>query len=333
MKLSAFRVIVSALALAAVIASAAVPQVFGTKVASALDALQGANRTWLVLATLGFAAGFMSCVCAWRVALAASGGRISLARGTASLGVGALVNTFTPARVGDIVKIALFSRGIDGPDRLWTAGGMYAAVSAARCLSIAALVVAASVTGALPVWPVFALSGGVIAVGALALSSPRWRRYHRIAHLLEGFAALVRAPRFAAKVLGWSLAVALTRVGAVAALAVALGLPHPLLAALVICPALDLAGTVPLTPGNVGIASGAVAVALRSRGIGVTEALGVGIGIQALETVVSFAAGTAGAIYFAGSSEVGRRWAPRVAVIGLPAVLAALLGTFMLDLV
>ena len=60
-----------------------------------------------------------------------------------------------------------------------------------------------------------------------------------------------------------------------------------------ICPALDLAGTVPLTPGNLGIASGAVAIALRSRGIGVTEALGVGIGIQALETLVSLAAGTA----------------------------------------
>ena len=313
MKLSPFRVIVSALALAAVIAAAALPQVLGTKVAKALDAFQGANRSWLALATLGFAAGFMSCVCAWRVALAASGGRISLARGTASLGVGALVNTFTPARVGDVVKIALFSRAIDGPDRLWTAGGTYAAVSAARCLSIAALVVAASLTGALPVWPVFALCGGVIAVGALALSSPRWRRYHRIAHLLDGFAALVRAPRFAATVLGWSAAVALTRVGAVAALAAALGLPHPLLAALVICPALDLAGAVPLTPGNVGIASGAVAVALRSRGIGVTEALGVGIGIQALETVVSLAAGTAGRSTSPGRArlaDAGRRGWP-----------------------
>jgi uncharacterized membrane protein YbhN (UPF0104 family) len=333
MKLSPVRVIVSGLVLAAVIAAAATPQVFGTKVASAIEALQGADRTLLALATLGFAAGFMSCVCAWRVALSASGGQISLPRGTASLGVGALVNTFTPARAGDVVKIALFSRAINGPDRVWTAGGTYAAVGAAHCLSIAALVVVASVAGALPLWPVFALCGGVTAAGALALSSPRWRRHHRIAHLLDGFAALVRSPRFAAKVLGWSAGIAVSRLVAVTALVAALGLPHPLLAALVICPALDLAGAMPLTPGNVGIASGAVAVALASRGIGVTEALGVGIGIQALETLVSLAAGTFGALYFAGSSGLVARWAPRVAAIGMPAAIAALLGTFVLDLI
>jgi uncharacterized membrane protein YbhN (UPF0104 family) len=332
MKLSRSRVIVSGLVLAAVIAAASMPHVLGTRVSHAIDSLQGADRNWLALATLGFAAGFMSCVSAWRVALAASGGRISLGRGTASLGVGALVNTFTPARAGDVVKIALFSRAIEGPNRVWTASGTYAAVSAARCLSIAALVVVASIAGALPLWPVFALCGGVVVLAALALSSPRWRRHHRIAHLLDGFAALVRAPRFAARVLAWSAATALTRVGAVAALAVAVNLPHPLLAALVICPTLDLAGTLPLTPGNVGIASGAVAVALRSRGIGVTDALGVGIGIQALETLVSFAAGTFGAVYFARSNPAVERWAPRVAAIGIPTAIAALLGTFMLDL-
>jgi uncharacterized membrane protein YbhN (UPF0104 family) len=179
---------------------------------------------------------------------------------------------------------------------------------------------------------VFALCGVVALLGAVALSSPRWRRHHRIAHMLEGFAALERSPRFAAQLLGWSFAVALTRLGAVAALAAALGLPDPLLAALVICPALDLASMVPLTPGNLGIASGAVAVALRSRGIGVTEALGAGIGIQALELLVSLAAGAAGAAYFARSNQIVRRWSFRVAAIGVPVGIAALFGSFMLDL-
>jgi uncharacterized membrane protein YbhN (UPF0104 family) len=333
MKLSISRIVLSAAVLVAVVAAVATPQVLGTRVVDALATVQGADRNWLPLATLGFAAGFMSCVFAWRVALAASGAHISLTRGTASLGVGALVNTFAPARLGDVVKIALFSRAIDGRDRLWTASGVYAAVSAARCLAIAALVVAASLTGALPLWPVLALCAGVTAVGALALSSARWRRYPRLAHLLEGFAALERSPRFAAQVLGWSAGVTVTRLGAVAALSAALGLPHPLLAALVICPALDLAGAVPLTPGNIGIASGAVAVALRSRGIGVTQALGVGIAIQALETLVSLSAGTAGALYFARPTRLAGRWAIRVAALGLSLGLAALLGTFMLDVV
>jgi uncharacterized membrane protein YbhN (UPF0104 family) len=332
MKISKSRVIVSGLVLAALVVAATMPQVLGTRVERALDALQGANRDWLALAVAGFAAGFMACVCAWRVALTAAGGRISLPRATASLGVGALVNTFTPARLGDVVKIALFSRSLDGPDRVWTASGTYAAVSAARCLSIAALVVAGSLAGALPLWPVFALCGGVVVVGAVALSSPRWRRHHRIAHLLDGFAALVRAPRFGVRVLAWSALVAIMRLAAVAALAAALGLHHPFVAALLICPALDLAGTVPLTPGNVGVASGAVAVALASRGIGVADALGVGIGIQALETLVSLGAGALGALYFAASTTAGRRWVPRVALVGLPAAIAALVGALFVDL-
>jgi uncharacterized membrane protein YbhN (UPF0104 family) len=333
MKLSAPRIALALLVLAAVVAAASTPQLLGTHVAHAFAAVRGADHNWLALAMLGFAAGFVAAVCAWRAALAASGGRISVVRGTGALGLGALVNTFVPARLGDVVKIALFSRSIDGPDRIWTAGGVYAAVSAGRCLSIAAVVVAASVTGALSFWPVLALCGAVFGVGAFALSSARWRRFHRVAHLLEGFAALERSPRYAAQVLGWSLAVALTRLGAVGALAAALGLPNPLLAALVICPALDLAAAVPLTPGNVGIASGAVAVALQSRGIGMTQALGVGIAIQGLETLVSVCAGVLGAFTFANPSGVAGRWALRAAALGFSVALAAAVGVFVLDAV
>jgi uncharacterized membrane protein YbhN (UPF0104 family) len=332
MKLRTTKIAISIGLLAAITVAVATPQLLGTRASAALGSLQGADPVWIAVATLCFAAGFLSAVCAWRTALAASGGQISLRRGTASLGVGALVNTFAPARLGDAVKIALFSRVIEGPDPVWTAGGVYTAVSAARCLVIAALVVAASLTGALPLWPVFALCGGVVALGAFALSSARWRRYPRIVHLLDGFAALERSPRFGMQVLAWAAATGLARLAATAALSVALGLPHPLLVALVICPALDLASAIPLTPGNIGVASGALAVALQSRGIGVTQALGVGIAIQALETVVSLTAGTAGALYFAKPSRLVGRWALRVAAVGLSGGLALLLGAIFFDL-
>lgn len=318
--------------LVAVGGAAASPHVLGPRLAEAISTVRDADRGWLALAMLGFVAGFLACVATWRAALAASGGRVSLVRGTASLGVGSLVNTFAPARLGDAVKIALFSRAIEGPDRIWTAGGVYAAVSAARCLSIAMLVVAASATGALPLWPVFALCVGVAILGAVALSSTRWRRYPRAAQLLAGFAALERSPRLAARVLGWSLATSLSRLAAVAALSAALGLEHPLLVALVICPALDLAGAIPLTPGNVGVASGAVAVALQSRGIGVTHALAVGIAIQALETALALVAGTAGALFLARPARYVRPWM-RPAALGLAAVAAAALGAVVFDLV
>jgi uncharacterized membrane protein YbhN (UPF0104 family) len=332
MKLRTTKIVISLALLAAVLAAVATPGLLGKRTADALGSLRGADPIWLAVATACFAAGFLTAVCAWRTALAASGGRISLRRGTASLGVGALVNTFAPARLGDAVKIALFSRAIDGPDPVWTAGGVYAAVAAARCLVIAVFVVAASLTGALPLWPVFALCGGVAALGAFALSSARWRRYPRLAHLLDGFAALERSPRLGIQVLAWATGTGVARLAATAALSVALGLPHPLLVALVICPALDLAGAVPLTPGNIGVASGALAVALHSRGIGVTQALGVGIAIQALETAVSLSAGTAGALYFARPSRLVGRWALRIAALGLSGGLALILGAVFFDL-
>ena len=45
------------------------------------------------------------------------------------------------------------------PTGIWTAGGTYAALAAARSLTLAGLVVAASATHALPIWPVFVLVG------------------------------------------------------------------------------------------------------------------------------------------------------------------------------
>ena len=53
------------------------------------------------------------------------------------------------------------------------------------------------------------------------------------------------------------------RVGAVAAIVSSLGIQRSLGAALLIIPALDAASLLPLTPGNIGVASGAVVVALH----------------------------------------------------------------------
>jgi uncharacterized membrane protein YbhN (UPF0104 family) len=172
------------------------------------------------------------------------------------------------------------------------------------------------------------------AVGALAVAaafSGRLRRHPRIAHLVGGFAALERSPRAIATVLGWTATMQVARLAATAAVAAALGLPDPLLAALLILPALDVAAAFPITPGSIGVGSGAVAVALASRGIGMTQALGVGIAIQALETLVSVSAGSLGALYLARerARETVRRWTFRVAAVGGAAALAAFVGLAM----
>jgi uncharacterized membrane protein YbhN (UPF0104 family) len=331
MKLSRSQAAVSAVALAALATIALTPGLFGHRVAAAMDAITGADRGWLAVGAVGFIAGFAFTVAAWRAALGAAGGRICPRQAAARIGIGSMVNSFAPAKLGDAVKIALCSRAIEGPERLWTTGGVYAALAAARCLALAALVVVASLTGAMPVWPVFALCGGVALIAAAATLSGRLRTHPRIAHVLGALAALERSPRAIVVVLGWTLAMVCARLGATIAVAAALGLPHPVLAALVILPALDVAAAFPITPGGVGIGSGAVAVALASRGIGMSDALAVGLAIQGVETFVSIGAGSIGALYLTRENVTVQRWGLRVATVGATAALAAFLGLAVLD--
>ena len=309
----------------------AVPTLLGNRLHPAFAALAGGDRTWLAAAFAAFAVCFACTVAAWRAAFAAAGARICPREAAARLGIGCAVNSFAPAKLGDAVKVALCSRALEGPTRLWTGGGVYAALAAARSLALASIIVAASITGALPLWPAFALSGLTAGVAVAAVLSRRLRSHPRITSLLEGAGALARSPRAAATVIAWSLAVQLARYLGAAAVARALGLPSPLLAALVIAPALDLAGAFPITPGSFGIGSGAVAVALASRGIGMDQALGVGIAMQALETLVSLTAGATGGLYLVRLNPAVRRWTLRVAVAGGSFGLAAVVGAVWFD--
>jgi uncharacterized membrane protein YbhN (UPF0104 family) len=331
MTLSRSRIALCGGAAATLLVLVVTPQLLGGRVSGALVALRGADPGWLTLGAVGFIGGFCCTVGAWRSALSAAGGSICAKQASARLGIGSLVNAFAPAKLGDAVKIALCARAVEGPDRLWTTGGVYAALAAARSLCLAALLVVASATGALPLWPVFVLCSLVAVIGCAAAFSGRLRNHPRIAHLLGALAALERSPRAVASLLGWTAAMVLMRLSATVAVAAAIQLPHPFLAALLILPALDVAAAFPVTPGGMGVGSGAVAVALAGRGIGASQALGVGIAIQALETAVAIGAGSAGALYLAGPGTAARRWSMRVAFVGAAASAAALLGVAVLD--
>lgn len=327
-----FTLVLAGAAAAATLGATSLP-LLGHHIASALHVLADASRPWLALSSAAFLAAFACTVGAWRSALAAAGARLCPKQAAARLAIGSLVNAFTPAKLGDAVKITLCARAIDAPDRLWTAGGTYAALAAARSLTLAALVVVASATHALPLWPVFLLVGSSAAVALAAVASSRFRRHHRIASFLAGVTSLARDRRALRGVALWTAGMQLCRLAGTVAVVSALGLPHPFLAALLILPALDLAGAVPLTPGSFGIGSGAVAVALASRGIGMTDALATGLAIQGVETVVSVTCGSLGLAYLMQPSERVSRVATRVALVGGAAVLAAVLGATILDLV
>jgi uncharacterized membrane protein YbhN (UPF0104 family) len=320
-------------AAAAVALGATTFPLLGHHLALALAALTGASRPWLGASFLAFLGAFACTVGAWRSALAATGARLCPKQAAARLGIGAMVNAFTPAKLGDAVKITLCARAIDAPDRMWTATGTYAALAAARSLALAALVVAASATHALPIWPVFLLVGSAGGVALAAVASTRFRSHHRIASFLAGVGALARDRQALRGVALWTIGMQVCRLAGTLAAVFALGLPHPLLAALVILPALDLAGAVPVTPGSFGVGSGAVAVVLASRGIGMTDAFATGLAIQAVETVLSVTCGALGLAYLMQPDARARRVATRVALVGGTAVLAALLGAAIFDIV
>ncbi len=265
---------------------AATPQLLGSHVAAAFGSLGHADPRWLWLAGLGFALSVVAAAGSWRCAIGLCGGRLGLGDATARFGAGSLVNTFVPARAGDAVRFALFARTLEGRERLWQTGGAFAALGAARVVVLAGLVLGGAALGALPLWPVLVLAGIGAAAVAAALAVRNREAGTRVSHVLDAFRTLGREPSAGARLVGWTLLSVGARVLGVTAIGASLGIGEPLAAALVIVPALDLAGLVPITPGNVGVSSGTVAMAFQAHGISFTQGLAAGIAFQAVETAV-----------------------------------------------
>ncbi len=284
----------AALLLVALLAAVATPQLLGTRVDAALDTVGSANPTWLWLAGIGFAVSVLAAAGSWRCAIGLCGGRLSVTDACARYGVGSLVNTVVPFRAGDAVRIGLFARVLPSEKRLWTSGGAFAALGAARAVVLGLLVVASYLAGAIPLWPLLIAAGLVASAVAIAIASRR-----STAHILDAFRALAKEPSGAARLVAWLAFSTGGRLVSATAVGAALGLPHPLAAAIVIIPALDIAGLIPLTPGNIGITSGAIAIALQAQGTSFTNGLAAGIAFHAVETAVGLMFGIASLVWMA----------------------------------
>jgi uncharacterized membrane protein YbhN (UPF0104 family) len=300
-----------------------------------LAELGGASRGWLWLAGIAFAGALFCASATWRSAVCRRGGRLTRGQAVARYGVGSLVNSLAPTWAGEAVRIALFSRALDKPGAGWTSGGVLGAVAAARSVVVAGLLALAVVLGAFPVWPLAVLGSFAALAAAVCLATRRRRpRIPALSHLLEPFRALGCSPRAALPLLGWILASTACRVAGAAAVAAALGVSRPLVAGLLIVPAVDAAGLVPLLPANLGVTSGAVAVALESRGVGTTTALSTGLGLHAVELLVGLGVGLASALVLArGASSRLRLVGVPLAATGMLLLVGASLGaTLDLDL-
>src|SRR5919199_502915 len=280
----------------ALLAVAATPQLLGSDVRRAFAGLEHAQPIWLWAAAAGFVAALLCNAWVWRSAILLVGGEIGRLRALACYGVGSLVNSAAPARIGDAARIALFSRAFGRErDRYWTTGSVFGAIGAARALVLAVLVVVGAALGALPLWPVLVLGGlAGVAVGVAWFARGRSARRH-VAHALDAFRALGQSPGGGAQIVGWVAAATVARVG----------------------------GT------------GAVAVALQARGVDLTKALTTGIALQAIETAVSIVVGAGGALYLVrfGSGATRRRTLAVAGAAAGIALIASFSATVLTDLV
>lgn len=318
------HLLLGALSLAALAAVATTPQLLGCQVDAGFDGLGAATPAWLWLAATAFAGGILSLAFAWRSALVSCGGEVSRVDAASRYGTGSLAGALLPAKVNSAVRIALFSRTLPNEGRLWTSGGVASAIGAAHACWLAVLLAYAGASGVLPLWPLAALALAVTAAAVAAVLTRNRKPRRQIAHALDAFRALGRSPRAAATLLGWTGLALLARIGGATAIAAALGVHSPLAAALLVIPAVELAGLLPLTPGNVGVTAAAVAFALRAHGVEADLALTVGVAFNAVETATNLAFGAASVLQLATRLP---RWAYAVAGAG---GIAAVAGAFSL---
>lgn len=319
---------------AALIALALTPQLLGDLVADGIAGLSDASAGWLWLAAAAFAGSLVTSACGWQSALARCGGTTSRADASARYCTGSIVNALAPARIGTAVRFALFSRVLHNEGRLWTVGGIAGSLSAVRALWLAVVLALASASGVLPRWPIAVLLLGAAVAAAVAWRSRDSRPGTRFGHALDVFRVLGRCPWAAARITGWvGLSMAL-RLAAATGIAAAFGIDRPLAAAVLIIPALDMAGILPLTPGNVGVSSAAVAFALTAHGVASDVAVSAGIALGAVETLTTLALGSGSLLYFLGRRAETRRWhTAAAAMTGCFALGAAFGATVLVPLV
>ncbi len=292
--------------------------------ASGAAALSRCDATLIWLAATAFALSLVASAGAWKTAFGACGARVGLRDACTRYGVGSLVNSVAPMRLGEAARIVLFSRTLlQERGQALRAAGVLAPVALARAIVQAVLVSVGTVSGALPLWPLAGLAA-LASCAALAAVLLRDRLPARVASLLDASRALVRSPKRAASLLGWTAAAAIARVLAASTVVAAIGFPWSLGTGLVVTAAVGLATSVPLTPGNIGITSGAVAFALEAKGIPLAGAVASGLAFHAVETAVGVTFGVTGAALLAPyHSPQVRRWGLRLG----GAASAVLLGT------
>jgi uncharacterized membrane protein YbhN (UPF0104 family) len=287
----------------------------------------------LVVALMGFLVSLVATAAGWRSTLIACGGRLGRVDACARYGAGSLVNTFLPARLGEAVRVGLFSKafGRDQSGRTLMAVGALGAVTAADTLTQLLVVGAGAAIGPVPPWSLAVLGGFVACAVGIAIVAARRVRTVRLARVLGVVRTLSDSPGRAVRLFCWLGAATVARLVAAIAIAASLGIPNPVEAGVEICAVVIVATALPLMPGNVGVTSGAIVLALHAQGVPVVSALAAGLVFHAVELLAGIVFGFAGTLALVPYPSLAvRRWS--LAVTGLlgTALLAASVGAAFL---
>ena len=169
--------------------------------------------------------------------------------------------------------------------------GVCGGVSIMRMLPLSLVIVIAAATGAMPRWPGLVIAGAVLAVLAGIPVACRHTHGARLQRLLAGFSLLTRSARAAAAAFAVLSVATLMKLLSATATAAALGIPHPVSAALVLVPALAFGRMLPF----LGVAAGTGAVAAAAQGVSAGSALSLAVAVAAVEGAAGIACGIAGA--------------------------------------
>jgi uncharacterized membrane protein YbhN (UPF0104 family) len=293
---------------------------------ASLDTLSSADPATVVWAAVAFAVSLLATASAWHVSFAAVGARMGRGQACASYSIGSLVNTFVPANLGEGVRAVLFGRSLpESGSRACTAAGAVGAVAVARALAHTLVLSAAVLLAGFPAWLVLAPASLAVVVIAAVLIVRRRPGASRLARLGAATVALARRPSFGIRVVAWTSLATAARIAAATAVAASLGVHNPLQAGLLVTAALIPAAALPITPGSVGITSGAISLVLAQHGIAMPTALAAGVLFHGVESAVSVTIGLASAPVVLRPDGIPRR-VGQVALVGAAVAAAAVVG-------
>jgi glycosyltransferase 2 family protein len=218
--------------------------------------------------------------------------------------VGLFANAVLPGRIGELARVAVLSRKLNGR-RGGTWAALLGSVFAHRLFDLlpsVTLILYVLFTAKLPHWAVTSLViVVVVGIALLAIAMVSARRHHRPLDELGPIRKMVMMARYGLGVLhspvpaafaafcqclGW-----LFQLFAVFTAMRAFDIHEGLPAAALVLVLMNLATIFPLWPGNVGLVQAAVALPLLSYGVSKAKGIAFGFGLQAIEASVGVSVG------------------------------------------